>query len=172
MSLERRAAQMRLENIEGIPVYSLIARALQKDREALFTYFKQNGRSFTQALDDELVDVYELRLVEVPELTLPNSLSFVTGFSYVASHWYPLVRVAATGIIAPGDEHFMDTHLEGMFRDGRVTTQQLREALVADASGATWLEQIAFRQGNLELIGARKAIIGARKMYEQLTTAE
>ena len=151
MSLERRAAQMRLENIEGIPVYSLIARALQKDREALFTYFKQNGRSFTQALDDELVDVYELRLVEVPELTLPNSLSFVTGFSYVASHWYPLVRVAATGIIAPGDEHLNQIR-------GCVTGKQIA--------------RVEFRQGNLELIGARKAIIGARKMYEQLTTAE
>ncbi|MBI2011185.1 hypothetical protein HYS91_00305 [Candidatus Daviesbacteria bacterium] len=160
---------MRLEIRGETPIHSLIIRALQEDRKALFAYFKQDRG--TQALDEELVDVYELRPAELPTLTLPNNLSFVEGFSYVASHWYPLVRAVASGAVAPGEEHFMDSHLDRVFPDGRVTTQQLRDALLADPSGATWLEQMAqdeFREGNLELTGARKAITGAKRMYEQL----
>lgn len=127
MSLERRVAQMRHENCGEIPVYSLIAKVLQEDRKALFTYFKQNGRSSTQALDEELIDVYKLKPAELPTLILSNNLSFVAGFSYVASHWYPLIEAVASGVIAPDEERFMDSHLERMFPDRVVTTRHTFE---------------------------------------------
>lgn len=49
-----------------------------------------------------------------------------------------------------------------------------RAALALDPSGATWLGEKAraeFTERNLALIGALKAITGARKMYEALTAA-
>lgn len=170
MSLERRISQLRQENNGDKNTYSLIEGALKRDREAMFAYFKQRGG--VQGLDEELADVYELRPEDVPGLTLPNNLSFVAGFSLVVSHWYPAVRVITSPNFKPADEGFFDAEFGRRFRDRVVTAQILREALAADPSGATWLEEMAraeFREGNLELLGARKAIAGARKMYEALT---
>lgn len=174
MSLESRAAQMRHENRGEISVYSLIESALKKDREALFACFKQNSGQFTPALDEDLVDVYELRPDDIPGLSLPSNLSFVSGFSLVVSHWYPAIRVVTATSFKLNDEQFFDTEFGRRFRDRVVTSHTLRDALTTDPSGATWLEEMAsaeFREENLELLGARKAIKGARKMYEALTAA-
>jgi len=153
--------------------YSLVAENLARDKDSLYVFFKHN-RGSAQALDEELVDTYELRPAELPDLTLPNSLNFVSGFSYVVGQWYPIVRAIGSGKVKPGEEQSMDSHLEHMFRDRIITTQGIREALAIDPSAALLLEEmvaVEFRQGNLELLGARKAIIGARKMYQQFATS-
>lgn len=170
MSLERRIGQMRSEQSGQVSPYPLIEKALQGDREALFAYFKQN-RS-TQALDEELVDVYELRSTKPPTLTLPDDLSFIAGFSMVVSTWYPAIRIVSTVDFKPGDEQIFDEEFGRRFRDRFVTARTLREALASDPSGSTLLEEMAraeFREENLELIGALKAITGIRKMYQALT---
>lgn len=169
MSFETRIERLRQQS-EGQSAYAVVANSLKKDREAVFAYFNQNR--INHDLSEELIDTYELRPAELPTLVLPNHLKFVSGFSYVASHWYPLVRAVGSGLVVPGDEDFMNDHLTRMFPDGIVTTQSMIDALSTDATGATWLEERArfeFRQGNLELLGATKAIIGAKKMYEALT---
>ena len=170
MSLERRVSQLRQENTGNKTIYYLIGGALKRDREAMFSHFKQGGGA--QSLDEELTDVYELRPEDVPGLTLPNNLSFVAGFSLVVSHWYPAVRVLTSPSFKPDDEGFFDAEFGRRFRDRVVTAQTLKEALATDPTAATWLEEMArseFREENLELLGARKAITGARKMYEVLT---
>lgn len=157
---------MRDEADQETPVHDLVFCALKKDRDAIWAYFHQRT---LQSLDKDLVEIYDLKPPDLPELNLSDNLSFVSGFGYVASHWYPLVRAVATGRIKHGDEYVMDSHLERMFPDGRITTKELNDNLIEDPSGATWLEQrarVEFRQGNLELIGARKAITGIRKMHE------
>ena len=63
--------------------YSLVAENLARDKESLYTLFFKHNRGSSQALDEVLVDTYELRPTELPDLTLPNSLNFVSGFSYV-----------------------------------------------------------------------------------------
>lgn len=169
MSLERRVSQLRREHNGDKTVYSLIEGALKRDRETMFAHFKQRGG--VQGLDEELADVYELRPGDIPGLVLPNNLSFVAGFSLVVSHWYPAVRIITSPNFKPDDEQFFDAEFGRRFRDRVVTVQILREALATDPSGATWLEEMAraeFREENLELLGARKAIVGARKMYEAL----
>lgn len=155
------------EEEKGSDPYYLVLENLAGDKESLYAFFKHN-RGSALALDEVLVDTYELRPSELPELTLPNSLDFISGFSYVVGQWYPILRAIGSGKVKPGEEQFMDSHLERMFRDRIITTQRIRDALAVDPSGAIWLEEMAnieFRQGNLELIGARKAISGARKLY-------
>ena len=169
MSLERRVSKLRQENIGNKTIYSLIEGALKRDREALFAHFYQRAK--TQSLDEELAEIYELRPENVPDLLLPNNLSFVAGFSFVVSHWYPVVRIVASSEFKPSDEEIFDAEFGRRFRDRVVTARMLRDVLAVDHSGATWLEEMArveFREENLELLGARKAITGVRKMYEQL----
>lgn len=166
MSLERRVAQLKQESKEDRTVYSVIEGALKRDRDVLFTYFKQN-RGSGQCIDEELVDVYELR----PD-SIPFNVSFMSGFSLVISTWYPAIRVLTSHNFKSSDEHFFDSEFGRRFRDRVVTSHTLRDALIVDPSGATWLEEMAgaeFRQENLELLGARKAITGIRKMHELLT---
>lgn len=163
----------RREGKRDTDVYSLVAENLQRDKESLYEFFKHN-RGSAQTLDEELVGTYELRPAELPDLTLPNSLNFVSGFSYVVGQWYPVVRAIGSGRVKAGEEQFMDSHLEHMFRDRIITTQVIREALAIDPSAASLLEAMAtveFRQGNLELLGAKKAITGARKMYQRFTSS-
>jgi len=158
----------RSEGGDSTNPYAVIAGVLRTDTAALFAYSRGEG-----PLDEELVRRYELRPDDLPELTLPNSLDFVGGFSYVSGQWYPLIRAIATHQDpTPAMIGSMDAELAHLIPDGIVTTQTLREALQEDPSGATWLEQrarVEFRQGNLELIGAMKAITGVRKMFAELT---
>ena len=161
------------EGEENADVYSLVLKKLARDKDYLYAFFKHD-RGSAQALGEEVVDTYELRPTKLSELTLPKSLDFVSGFSYVVGQWYPIVRAVGSGKVKPGEEQFMDSHLERTFRDRIITTQLIRESLTTDPSGATLLEEMAtveFRQGNLELLGARKAIIGVRKMYQQFASS-
>ena len=155
--------------------YSRVRDALQRDRKILFGRFEESGGGTNMVtLDESLVELYELQPEELPSLVLSNNFQFVEGFSYVVGHWYPIVRAVGSGIATPASQHFMDQHLERMFPDAKVTTEGVRTALSEDPSGARWLEEMAkieFRERSLALIGARKAITGARKMYEQLAPA-
>lgn len=179
MSLERRVAQMRQEQAAGQSAYFVIAATLRKDSSAMFSFFQKNlrgknGGVSAEPIDPELVDVYELKPEDIPTLSLPSNLSFLDGFSYVAGHWYQFVRIVGSGLVKPKDEHIMDSELERIFPDRGITTQVLRGALSVDPSGATWLEEqarVEFNEETLSLIGARKAISGAKRMYELLTPA-
>lgn len=84
------------------------------------------------------------------------------------------MKTIAEGRVAQEDEHIMDGELAHMFRDRVVTTRGVKEALVIDPSGSSWLREMAraeFTEGTLSLVGANKAIQGVRNMYEALTNA-
>lgn len=170
---ERPTIDRHEDGADGGSIYDRILSTLQRDRETLWAHFQHNRGS--QDLDHRLVELYELRPDDLPTLTLPDSLTFVEGFSYVASHWYTLVRAVAGGKVTSGSEYFFDIHLAGLFKDGVVTTRTMRQELGEDPSGASWLEhrvRAEFRQENLSSIGARKAITGIRKIHEQFCSCE
>lgn len=180
MSLERRITNMQLDVAAGQSPYTLVGAALSKDSHAIHDFFQgslieRSGGVSADPLDSELDEAYDLKPADNPSLSLPRNLNFFDGFSYVSGHWYPIVRIIGSGLIkTPQDEELLDTHLKTLFRDGDVTTHSVRESLSIDPTGANWLEErakIEFTEGNLALIGARKAITGARKMYEALKVA-
>ena len=180
MSLERRIVQMRQEAGEVNSLYLPVEKALKKDAQAMFDFFQKkllekSGGVAVAPIDQELVDVYELKPEEIPTLSLPNNLSFVEAFSYVAAHWYPYIRIIGTNLVKPDDEQFMDIRLKELFPKENVTILTVRDSLATDPSGATWLEERAkvefTGEGTLSRVGAQKAINGARKMYERLTVA-
>lgn len=162
------ARKSKVEESDPASPYAIIADTLATDAASLFAYLEGKG-----TLSKELLESYEITPPELPDLRLPDRLDFVGGFSYVSRQWYPIVKaIAVITEPTPEMEHAMNTHLEGMFKDAIVTVQGLRQALQIDPSGATWLEQRAraeFRQGNLELMGARSAIKGISRMFEELT---
>lgn len=173
MTFERPPVNPNEGKRDSKTVYDQVFAALQTARQALFVHYTQNRGS--RNLDERLVELYELRPVDLPELNLPDNLAFgVDGFAYVASHWYPLVRAVGSGRVKPEDEEFFNEHLARMLPDAHVTISDIRESLAEDASGASWLEQqvrAEFRQGNLSSLGARCAITGIRKLHEALASA-
>lgn len=176
MTLDRDS--QRAESGKESSVYSIVAKKLKQDGSRMFHFLRQgqgqrHGGSFADPIDAEMAETYELIPNDIPTLFLPGNLSFVDGFSYVTAHWYPLIRIVATEDMTSEGGRVMDEILDRMFPDGGITRQVLQEALRVDPSGATWLEErakVEFNEGTLALIGARRAITGARKMYEALAS--
>jgi len=65
----------------------------------------------------------------------------------------------------------VDYLLGNNFPGQNVTSKSLLKALMIDPSGAAWLEEMArneFKNDQLGLTGALKAVAGARKMHSML----
>lgn len=162
--------------IKSIPLnnspYTIIFETLSNDCSGLWNHFRNyNKHGFTPDIDPVLVARYKLAPNTIPHFSLPNTFPFMDGFSYVAGHWYPIVRAVASDLVRPNDYSIMDTHLERMFRDRVVQTQELREEFRKDPSGANWLDNMAiieFKEGTLSFVGAKKAITGVRNMFTAL----
>lgn len=172
MLLENRILRMKQERPSSRSDYAVIAKALKVDSSTIHTFFHNRSRGLQQnPLDAELAEVYELTTAEVPTLALSGNLAFFSGFSYVGRQWYPWLNAVA--ISGPEDQQFLDQEMGRLFPDRAITAQNVQDALATDPSGATWLEEMArahFRNDDLELIGGLRAVIGARKMYEGLTS--
>lgn len=178
MSLETRISQMRQEQEKGSSPHQAVLTKLRGDRNAMFKLLQSNltardGGAVADPIDEELDEVYQLKPADVPTLALPGTLQFFDGFSYVVGHWYPLVAAIGSGLVKEEDEGLLNSELQRLFPRVPVKVSDIKDSLGEDSSAATWLNQraeIEFNEGHLALIGAKTAIFGARKMYEQITS--
>ena len=178
MSIENRVARLRQEGENASSPHSYIIAALNSDAQHIWSFYTQSryqqiGGATPNPIDQDIIDTYELQPADIPTLALPRDFSFTDGFSYIRN-WLPYIRAVGEGMVAPEDEHIMDSQLARMFPDRFVTTQNLRGSLALDPSGATFLNKMAdaeLTEGTLSLIGARKAITGIKNMYEALAAA-
>ncbi len=188
--------QLREQVRSGKTIHEVIGNQLRDDAHGFFAFHRDSllatayGR-VPSSLDADVIELYGLQPAgpsSLSDLELPRNLAFLSGFSYVVSHFLPTLEEASrpsSGLpvelpiemqqrlrrFPDAGERYKDSLRSDMVAR-YLATENARAALAIDPSGATWLEQKArreFQEDNLELTGALKAIYGIRKLYEQLS---
>ena len=182
MSLERRMSHLQGEHHARISPHKVIQNELKYDYSQLVKRFFErrphtefDGRGLFREFENpqytELVELYELAPIDMPDFSLVKNVAFTRGFHLVTT-WYDCIPSVATRQLTDDETQTMDEKLGKMFPDRVVTTQSLQESLIQDPSGVAWLEDMAraeFTEDTLAPFGAYKAITGIRKMYDALT---
>ncbi len=190
-------AQLKEKVSHGATPHEVIGKVLREDARRLYTYHRchllaEVGGAKPKPIDPEVVDLYELQPKGggvLPNFNPANNSAFVGGFGYVASYMYPLLEAASRP--ADHSKHTVSPTVEAMLNNLRakdktalivrlhldesmveVVVDDVRKKMIYDASGTTWLKekvQEEFREGNLELAGALRAIQGAKKLFDVIT---
>ena len=174
---------LRHELVMGKNIHELIGSILRGDAERLYAYHRGD---LPMPVDEGLIKLYELRPFELEEAALvisPKDLLFVSGFSYVAGHIFPPLVVASKqlsghlsltqsteAVMASSEEtrNLFATHVRNNPLLGALVSGEISDELERNPSGIQWLEKRVreeFKNGGMELVGAQKAVAGARNLF-------
>lgn len=177
---------LRREIADGANIYGVIGGVLDKEAQMLYEF--RGGRLPNLPFDSSRLGLRDLPGEKEPshDLFSPNDVGCVSGFSYVAAHFYPLVGRASkyAGGLTPLPKHIEEIMSASekeraifakeiankpLFR--AIVSGELEDSLTRDPSGATWLDASVteeFKDAGKELIGARRAVMAAKTLYALL----
>lgn len=169
----------------GANIHEVIGSVLLADSTRIFRYFRTPDSTVGSAIEpvnEEVVSLYDL---PQPGQKLPDTVSegFISGFYFVAGTLYPSLFPVSKGTseVSPGEGGETTGFSEGV-RKGYVEQSptnpalraELEDALKTEPSADRWLNaqvDTFFADNESELAGAKSALSGAKKLYEELSAA-